>query len=154
MSRRAKVILGAASILVLGIGAVSLAQIFGIEGYPGGALKVVYQTASNTVENPGSFTLEIIPEGDNFRVRSTSESVQTLEDLQSGAFNTFLFGLGFRAGEERIDLMPLTVLDEPTISPEVVAGALAFSFLIGTLSGFFPARGAAKLDPVRSLRHE
>ncbi|MBI5229238.1 ABC transporter permease [Candidatus Micrarchaeota archaeon] len=38
--------------------------------------------------------------------------------------------------------------------PELIIGALAFSFLIGTLSGVLPARQAAKLRPVEALRYE
>lgn len=36
----------------------------------------------------------------------------------------------------------------------LVLGALAFSFLIGTLSGIFPAMKAAKLKPVDALRYD
>ena len=36
----------------------------------------------------------------------------------------------------------------------LIVGALLFSFLIGTLSGVLPARQAAKLKPVDSLRYE
>ena len=36
----------------------------------------------------------------------------------------------------------------------LIAGALMFSFLIGTVSGFLPARQAASLKPVDALRYE
>ena len=42
-----------------------------------------------------------------------------------------------------------------TIAPWMIIFALAFSFIIGCLAGFFPARQAAKLKPVDALRrHE
>ncbi len=39
-----------------------------------------------------------------------------------------------------------------TISPWMIIFALIFSFSIGCLAGFFPARAAAKLKPVEALR--
>lgn len=38
--------------------------------------------------------------------------------------------------------------------PELVAGALLFSFIVGSVSGVFPAREAAMLAPVDALRYE
>lgn len=43
---------------------------------------------------------------------------------------------------------------EASLSPGLIIGALLFSFLIGALSGLFPARNAAKLKPVEALRYE
>lgn len=41
-----------------------------------------------------------------------------------------------------------------SFSPTLIIGALIFSFLLGALSGLFPARNAAKLKPVEALRYE
>ena len=38
--------------------------------------------------------------------------------------------------------------------PELILGALAFSFIVGALSGAIPARQAAQLRPVDALRYE
>ena len=55
------------------------------------------------------------------------------------------FGIGQMTG--------LTIL-EIAITPELIIGAMSFSFGIGALSGTLPARRAAKLKPVDALRYE
>ncbi len=40
------------------------------------------------------------------------------------------------------------------ISPALIIGSLAFSFIIGALSGVLPAMQAAKMRPAEALRHE
>ena len=43
---------------------------------------------------------------------------------------------------------------EASASPEIVFGAITFSFIVGAVSGVLPARQAAKLKPVDALRYE
>jgi len=41
-----------------------------------------------------------------------------------------------------------------SVTLELIAGALLFSFIIGVVSGLLPARRAARMDPVEALRYE
>ncbi|GBC70531.1 Macrolide export ATP-binding/permease protein MacB [Candidatus Calditenuaceae archaeon HR02] len=43
---------------------------------------------------------------------------------------------------------------EPAITPQLLIGTLLFAILVGSLSGLYPARRAAQVDPVRALRTE
>jgi putative ABC transport system permease protein len=63
-----------------------------------------------------------------------------------------LLGIGLGLGLALLASSTMSIPFDP--SPSVIAFAVAFSALIGTVFGFFPALRGARLDPIDALRHE
>jgi putative ABC transport system permease protein len=65
-----------------------------------------------------------------------------------GGFIGILVGLGL-AG------LATSALNVPfLIDPSIILLAFCFSAVVGIVFGYFPARRAARLDPIEALRHE
>ena len=74
--------------------------------------------------------------------------------LVGGAIGVAM-GVGLGKGVQYIATAALgTNLLQASITFPLIAGALAFSFIIGSLSGILPALQAARLKPADALRYE
>ncbi len=80
--------------------------------------------------------------------------------IESGLLGLFggvigvLIGVGISKGVEFVAYQQLGIdLLKVAIDPELIIGALIFSFVVGSISGVFPARKAAKMKPVDALRY-
>jgi ABC-type antimicrobial peptide transport system permease subunit len=65
-----------------------------------------------------------------------------------GGLVGILLGLGLAVLATRGLQVPFIV------DPMIVLIAFAFSALVGVIFGYFPARRAARLNPIDALRHE
>ncbi len=80
--------------------------------------------------------------------------------IESGIFGLFgglggiILGLGLaKIVEIYFQVHPIFFL-KASITPQLILFGLVFSFLVGCISGFLPARGASKMKPVDALRYE
>lgn len=71
-----------------------------------------------------------------------------------GGIGGVILGLLFAKSLEAIAQVHPVFYIKASASPLLVLFGLGFSFLVGCLSGFLPAREAAKLKPIEALRYE
>ena len=71
-----------------------------------------------------------------------------------GGIGGMIPGLALAKGVELVGQMHPIMYIKASITPTLIIFGLLFSFAIGCLSGFFPARSASKLKPVDALRYE
>ena len=71
-----------------------------------------------------------------------------------GGLGGMVLGLGLAKLVEIVGQLSATSYISASISPGIIIFGLTFSFLLGSISGFLPARNAASLKPVDALRYE
>ena len=83
--------------------------------------------------------------------------------MESGLFGFFggiigvIVGAAISLGLSGVGIIPMPGVrggSSTLVTPSLVIIAIALSTIIGIVSGFFPARAAAKLRPVDALRYE
>jgi len=93
-------------------------------------------------------------------VGAKNSTINIIFLIESGFFGmiggiggTFLGLLFSKTIEIYFQFHPLFYL-KASLSPSLIIFSLTFSFLVGCVSGFLPARAASKLNPVDALRYE
>jgi len=93
-------------------------------------------------------------------VGARNRSIVAIFLVESGIFGLFggiggtILGLGLaKAVEIYFQIHPIFFL-EASITPQLILFGLTFSFLVGCVSGYLPARSAAKFNPAEALRYE
>jgi putative ABC transport system permease protein len=136
-------ILGMLTIFIVGIAGISLVV---------GGLGIMNAMVTSVMER----TREI---GLYKAIGASNQKVLTIFLLEAafigliGGIIGVLLGL---AGAELITIIanqmnfPITSV----LVPEIIIGALAFSLIVGMVSGFYPALRASRLDPVEALRYD
>jgi len=93
-------------------------------------------------------------------IGAKNRSIVAIFLVESGFFGLFggiggiILGLGLaKIVEIYFQIHPVFAL-EAAITPQLVLFGLTFSFLVGCIAGYLPAKSASKLNPVEALRYE
>ncbi|MFZ2455227.1 MAG: ABC transporter permease [Candidatus Altiarchaeia archaeon] len=94
-------------------------------------------------------------------IGARNSTITTMFIIESGIIGLIGGSLGCLLGaamSKGVEYVALTQLDstmiQASITPQLIIGALSFSFIVGVLSGFLPAKQASELNPVEALRYE
>ena len=93
-------------------------------------------------------------------IGARNEHVLAIFMIESGLYGLVGGAVGVITGLAMAKAAELAAISQgvdmfrASITPTLILGGLAFSFLIGCISGAAPARAAAKMKPVDALRYE
>ncbi len=93
-------------------------------------------------------------------VGARNKTITAIFLIESGFFGLFgglggvILGLGLAKIIEIYAQTQYFFLLKASITPQLILFGLAFSFLVGCISGYLPARSASKLNPADALRYE
>ena len=93
-------------------------------------------------------------------VGAKNNTITTIFLIESGFFGLFgglggmVLGLALAKIVEFAVKTTGNLYLQAAITPQLILFSLAFSFLIGCIAGYLPARSASKLNPVDALRYE
>jgi len=94
-------------------------------------------------------------------IGARNSTITTMFIMESGIIGLVGGTIGCLLGaalSKAVEYVALTQLDsamlKASITPWLIGGALLFSFVVGVVSGFLPAKQASELNPVDALRYE
>ncbi len=94
-------------------------------------------------------------------IGATNKAILSIFLIESAAFGAVggVIGTAFGVGISLfvgwiVEFLDLGIPFIIKIKPELIVFAVVFSAVVGMISGFFPARNAAKMNPVDALRYE
>jgi putative ABC transport system permease protein len=94
-------------------------------------------------------------------IGARNSNITTMFVMESGIIGLIGGGFGCLVGaalSKGVEYVAVTQLDstliQASITPQLIIGALSFSFIVGVISGFLPAKQASELNPVEALRYE
>lgn len=137
-------ILGILQLVIVGIAAISL-LVGGI-----GIMNTMYTSVQERTRQIGIMKAVGATNSDILMIFLVESGLLGLVGGAIGCTIGILMAVGVQYGA---DILGYSML-KASISIELIAFALGFSFIIGMLSGALPARHAARMNPVDALRYE
>ena len=144
LKETASSVLGLIEVVLLGIGGISLIV---------GGIGIMNTMYTSVLERRREIGIMKAVGATNLDVLTLYLMESGFLGLAGGLFGTFLGIAIGKAVEIAASQMGFEAL-KAQVGPGLVIGALLFSFIMGTISGFWPARKAAKMDPAETLRYE